>query len=103
MRGSLSSPMPSERTSFNASFTRRILSPKGDHVPLGPHELELLSVQKPLGLVEESAGLSVLTCDARDGEPRALPEIVVIHFRHRGAEAVLKLCLRGLDVLPLPL
>jgi hypothetical protein len=45
----------------------------------------------------------VLARDARDRQPRALPEVVVIDLGDGGAEAMLELCFGRLDVLALAL
>src|SRR5438105_290762 len=43
----------------------------------------------------------MLSGDARDGDPRALPELVVVDLGHRGADAVLQLGLRRAQVMAL--
>src|SRR3712207_4195603 len=74
-----------------------------DELPARAGHFELLGVQVALDVVEKPCGLAVLARDAGDGEPRALPEVVVVDLRNRRAEAVLELRLRRLDELPLPL
>src|SRR5919197_1100489 len=104
IRGSLSSPIPSESTSLTASFTRRIRSLIERHeLPRPRPELPLLAVQVALRLVEEPLRLPRLAGDARDRQPRALPQLVVVDLRDRRAEPVLELRLRRPDELPLPL
>src|SRR5919202_2992915 len=104
IRGSFSSPMLSESTSFTASFTRRRRSLIERHeLARARPELPFLAVQVALGLVEQPLGLPRLACDARDGEARALPQLVMVDLRHRRAEAVLELRLRRADELPLAL
>src|SRR5262249_23480354 len=66
-------------------------------------ELELLAVQVALRLVEQLLGLAVLARDAREREPAALPELVVVDLGDRDPEPVLELRLRRLDELPLAL
>src|SRR5919204_5655545 len=104
IRGSLSSPIPSESTSLTASFTRRMRSLIERHeLPRSRPELPLLAVQVPLRLVQEPLRLPRLPRHARDGQPRALPKLVVVDLGHRGAEPVLELRFRRADELPLPL
>src|SRR5919202_1968624 len=104
MRGSFSSPMPSESTSFTASSTRRRRSLIERHELAGARpELPFLAVQVPLRLVEQPLGLPRLARDAGDGEARALPQLVVVDLRDRRAEAVLELRLRRAHELPLAL
>src|SRR5207248_10768411 len=56
-----------------------------------------------LGALGELLRLPGLAGDKSGGQAAALPEVVVGHFRDRGAEAVRKLRLCGLDVLALAL
>src|ERR671931_824716 len=104
MRGSLSSPMPSESTSFTASSTRRRRSLIECHeLPRAQPELPLLAVQVALRLVEQPFCLPRLARDARHRQAGALPQIVVVDLRDRGTESVLELCLRRAHELALPL
>src|SRR6266536_2949779 len=103
MRGSSSSTSASDSTSRTDSFTRRIRLVNPDHLALHTHHLELLPVQIPLGVVEQPRGLTVLAGHARERDPGALPQIVVVHLGDGRAEPVLQLRLHGLDELPLPL
>src|SRR2546423_6947141 len=104
IRGSFSSPIPSESTSFTASLTRRMRSLIERHeLARARPELPFLAVQVPLRLVEESLRLAGLAGDARDGQARALPQLVVVDLRHRRAETVLELGLRRADELALAL
>ena len=66
-------------------------------------ELERLPAQVALRAVEEPLELVVTPRDAGEGESRALPDVVVVDLRHRRAEPVLELRLRGADEPPLPL
>ena len=50
---------------------------------------------------EQPLELMVLARDARNGDPGALPEVVVVDLGHRCADAVLQLRLRGTDVVTL--
>src|SRR5579859_3054363 len=104
MRGSLSSGTDSESTCRIASFTRRMRSLIRAHdLPLHPDELPFLPVEVTLGAVEELLELGVAARDARNREAGALPELVVVDLGHGGAEALLELGLRRLDVLALAL
>src|SRR5205085_8897267 len=67
------------------------------------HELVLLRVQVALRLVEQAQELPLLARDARQGQRRSLPEIVVVDLRDGRAEPVLELRLGRGDVLPLSL
>jgi len=60
-------------------------------------------VQPSLRFVEQTVGLVRLARRDRRRQPAALPEVVVVDLRDRGAEAVLQLRLRRLDVLALSL
>src|SRR3712207_8753295 len=84
-------------------YTTLFRSCARDELPARAVHFELLGVQVALDVVEKPCGLAVLARDAGDGEPRALPEVVVVDLRNRRAEAVLELRLRRLDELPLPL
>src|SRR3954452_12133331 len=65
IRGSLSSPIASASTARTDSFTRRIRSLiEGHHLSLDAHAFELLSVQVPLGVVEQRLHLVVVACHA---------------------------------------
>src|SRR3954463_10014403 len=100
MRGSFRSPRASESTSRTDSLTRRMRSFIRDHdLALGARHLVLLPVQEAERAVEQSVELVVLARDTGEGQPCALPELVVVALRHRRAEAILQLRLRGLDVL----
>ena len=104
IRGSLSSGSASDSTCRIDSFTRRIRSVIGIHdLPVHADELPLLAAEIALGAVQELLELAVAARDARDREPGALPEVVVVDLGDRGAEAVLELRLGGLDVLALAL
>src|SRR5579872_3924072 len=104
MRGSLSAPSASASTARTDSLTRRMRSLIWrHHLPLDRHDLELLPVEIPLRLVEQSGDAALVTCDARDGEPRALPEVVVVDLGDGRTEPVLQLRLHGLHVLALSL
>src|SRR5256714_7568711 len=102
--GALSSAIPTARTSFSASLTRRIRSGTERHqLPRPRAELPFLAVQIPLRLVQEPLGLTRLPGHARQGQPRALPQVVVVDLGDRGPEAVLQLRLRRPDEAPLAL
>jgi hypothetical protein len=64
-------------------------------------DLPLLAAQPALRFVESSLDLSMLARDARGRDPRALPDMVVIHLGDRRAEAVLELRFRRPQVVPL--
>src|SRR5438067_12418068 len=84
--------MPSESTSFTATLTRRMRSLIERHqIPRPRPDLPFLTVQIPLGLVEQPLGLARLARDAGDGEARALPQLVVVDLGDGRAEAVLQL------------
>src|SRR5215210_2866246 len=104
MRGSFSSPSASDRTSRTAAFTRRMRSLTGCHqLSLDAHELVFLAIQVPNRLLHQHLGLAVLARHAGNGQPRTLPEVVVVDFRDRRPEAVLQLRFCRFDVLPLAL
>src|SRR4029078_3100840 len=99
-RGSLRSPMASASTWRTASFTRRMRSLIGHHdLPLGSRHLVLLPVEPAQCTVEQAVELPVLPRDTGERQAGALPELVVVDLRHRRAEAVLQLRLRGLHML----
>src|SRR5688572_6770009 len=76
----------------------------GDHhLSLDRHQLELLAVEITDGLLEQRLELAMLPSDAGDGQPRALPELVMVDLGHRRPEAVLQIGLCGLHVLALAL
>src|SRR5262245_63888572 len=104
IRGSFSSPTASASVSRIASLTRRMRSVIGPHDLFHRgHELVLLPVQIADRLLQESLHLPVLAGHARHRQPRALPLLVMVDLRHRGAEAVLELCFRRLHELALAL
>src|ERR671936_2864405 len=103
MRGSFSSGIASERTSLTASLTRRMRSLKRDHLLIDRSELERLSDEVALGGVEEAVDVPMRPPDARERQPGALPDVVVVDFGDGGAEAALQLGLHGEELLPLPL
>src|SRR4051794_33487411 len=70
---------------------------------LDPAELELLPGQVALGAVQQRQQLPMIARDAGESQPRALPELVMVDLRDRGAEPLLQLRLRRLDVLSLAL
>src|SRR5205085_9114577 len=74
-----------------------------DDAPLEPAHLPLLAGEVALRLVEEPLRLPRLAGYAGDREPGALPELVVVDLRDRGAEPVLELSLRRAEVRPFPL
>src|SRR5436309_905701 len=104
IRGSFRLPIPSESTSLSASLTRRMRSLIECHeVPRSRPQLPFLAVEVALRLVEKPLGLARLAGDAGHGEPRALPQLVVVDLGHGDTEAVLQLCFRRPDELPLAL
>src|SRR3954469_3209908 len=111
-RGSFNSPTASEITSRTASFTRRMRSlmhvlkrsvVQGDDVSLHADELESLAGEKSLGAVQQLVELPVPPRDAGEGDPRALPELVVVDLRDRRAETPLQLRLHREQLLALSL
>src|SRR5205823_4834316 len=82
------------------SFKRLV---ERDDLALRANELVLLPVQVAHRLVEQAMNLTLFACDARERQPRSLPELVVVDLRDGRAEAVLQLRLRRLDELPLSL
>ena len=54
-----------------------------DEEALDERDLPLLAAKPALGLVEEPLDLAMLAGDARDGEARALPDLVVVDLRDR--------------------
>src|SRR5580765_8126537 len=76
---------------------------QGDELALDLAELERLAGQVTLGGGEQLLDLPVLTRHARKRQPRALPELVVVDLRDRGAEAALQLRLDRQELLALPL
>ena len=76
---------------------------QGHHLALDRSELERLRGEEALGPVEELHELGVAARDARDGQPGALPDVVVVDLGHGRAEAPLELSLDGQELLPLPL
>src|SRR5919106_89753 len=104
IRGSFSSGSAAPSTSLTASFTRRMRSVIGcHHLAFHRQQVVFLPVQVPNRIVEQLLELAAATCDAGDGESRALPEVVVVDLRDGRAEAVLEVRLRRLDVLALAL
>ena len=74
------------------------------HQISGPRpELPFLTIQVPLGLVEQALRLARLPRDAGHGETGALPQLVVVDLGDGRAEAVLELRLGGADELALAL
>src|SRR3954469_12140967 len=76
---------------------------QGDDVSLHADELESLAGEKSLGAVQQLVELPVPPRDAGEGDPRALPELVVVDLRDRRAEAPLQLRLHGQQLLALAL
>src|SRR5436305_14240490 len=74
-----------------------------DEEPPGPRDLPRRPAQPPLRIVQEALDLPVLARDARRGDARTLPDVVVVDLGHRGADPVLELCLRGAQVVALVL
>ena len=102
--GSRSSPTASTRTSRTAALTRRMRSLiRRHHLSLDSHQLVFLSVQVAHRLLEQPLGLAMFARDAGDGQAAPLPEVMVVDLGDGGAEAVLELRLRRLDVLALAL
>src|SRR5579883_191329 len=107
MRGSLSSGITSDSTWRTDSSTRRIreavpsLRIRVDEQPVGGADLPLLAAQPALRLVEQALGLVGLARDAGDREAGALPEVVVVDLRDRGADPVAEVVLRRADEVPL--
>src|SRR5919201_6245206 len=73
------------------------------HLALEEAELEGLAGQVALRAIEELFDLAVTAGDARDGQPRPLPQLVVVDFGDRRAEAPLQLRLDGQQLLALAL
>src|SRR5262249_31181448 len=82
---------------------RRPLVVERDDLPLYPRELERLAAEVALGAVQQLLHLVVVACDARQRQPRALPQLVVVDLGYRGSEALLELRLGRLDVPALAL
>src|SRR5215207_9423752 len=102
--GSLSPRTALPRTSFTASLTRRMRSFTRHHdLALDRHQLVLLAVEIPDSLLEQRLEVAVLPRDAGNGQPRALPEVMVIDLGDGCTEAVLQVGLCGLHVLALAL
>ena len=76
---------------------------EGDNLPLDAGELELLAGEVALGAVQQTLQLAMVARDARKGQPRALPELMVVDLGDRRSEPLLQLRLRRLDVLALAL
>jgi Zn-dependent protease with chaperone function len=72
-------------------------------LPVDGPELEGLPPEEALGAVEQPEQLVVPARDARERQPGALPDIVVVDFRHGGAEAALELRFHREEVLPFAL
>src|SRR3954452_20671624 len=102
MRGSPSAGMASPSTSRTRWLTRRIRSVviRIHHLPLHEGEIPLPAREVALGLVQQPLRLTVLARDAREGQPRALPDVVVVDLRDGGAH-VLEPLLGGPQMLPL--
>jgi len=62
---------------------------EGHHLALDLPELESLAGEIALGPVEKLLELLVLPSDTSEGQTGALPDVVVVDFRHRRAEAPL--------------
>jgi hypothetical protein len=60
-----------------------------------------LTGQVALCAVQQLEQLVVIACDARERQPGALPELMMVDLRDRGAEPLLQLRLRRFDVLAL--
>ena len=114
IRGSFNSGSVSARTWRTDSFTRRIrslirdiqathaLQPEAlvvgvDDEAVDEGDVPFLAAEPALGLVEQPLELVVLARDAGDRQPRALPDVVMVDLRDRGADAILELRLRGAD------
>src|SRR3990172_5063192 len=76
---------------------------EGHHLARDAGELERTAAEIALGAVEELLHLAVAASDAREREASTLPDVVVVHLRHRGAEAPLQLRLRREELLALAL
>src|SRR3989304_4614499 len=76
---------------------------EGHHLARDAGELERTAAEIALGAVEELLPLAVAARDAREREASALPDVVVVHLRHRSAEAPLQLRLRREELLALAL
>src|SRR5919198_6232722 len=74
-----------------------------DDLALDEPELERLAGEVTLRAVEQLLELAAAARDARERQPRALPELVVVDFGHRGTEAPLQLRLHRQKLLPLAL
>jgi hypothetical protein len=74
-----------------------------DDVAVDAAELPFLAGEIPLRGVEELHELVVVTRDARDRQPRALPEVVMVDLRHGRTKTLLQLGFRRFHELPLPL
>src|SRR5437016_2265899 len=113
MRGSLRpSAIRVERTSRSASFTRRMRSPgtllpqnlaRRNHPALEADPVGELGLDVALHVIRRSIERAGVAADEARGQRRALPQVVMIGFRHRGAEALLELGLQRQQFLPLPL
>jgi hypothetical protein len=76
---------------------------RGNDLALGGDELERLRTQIALGRVEELHGLGMAARHARDGEPGALPDVVIVNLCHGCPEASVELSLGREELFPLPL
>src|SRR5690349_15503291 len=76
---------------------------QSDELALHAAQLERLACQVALGAGEQLLDLAVLAGDARQREPRPLPELVMVDLRDRGPEAPLELGLHGQELLALAL
>src|SRR4029079_5534244 len=72
-----------------------------DDTALGQRNLPLLAPQPALRLVEQALHLPVLAGDARRGDARALPDVVMVYLCYRCADPVLELCLRRAQMVAL--
>src|SRR4051794_4298204 len=72
-----------------------------DQEALRERDLPLLAAQPALGLVEQPLDLALLARDTRSRDARALPGVVVVDLRDGSTDAVLKLRLRGAEMMAL--
>src|SRR5262249_37395190 len=101
-RESFRSPTASASTSRIAPFTLRIRSViQGHHVAFAAAELERLTGEIALGVVEKLLHVPVGATHTGQGKPRSLPEVVMVDLRDRRPEPPLQLCLGREQLLPL--
>src|SRR6266540_544996 len=102
MRGSLSSTTASDSTCRTASLTRRMRSViERDYLPVDRPQLEGLTRQEALRPREQLLHVTVAAGDARERDPGALPELVMVDLGNRGPEPALQLSFHRQQLFPL--